>query len=109
MKNINDNVIANRWKQRYAQQPDRIKEKLDELEKKELKDYQLQVIKRKRAYPQIGDIFEINPKDDIILYGIRANSFEYFLPVTRMFLKILNSNPEFNTDILVLYVNPFYQ
>lgn len=47
MKNINDNVIANRWKQRYAQQPDRIKEKLDELEKKELKDYQLQVIKRK--------------------------------------------------------------
>ena len=31
MKNINDNVIANRWKQRYAQQPDRIKEKLKGL------------------------------------------------------------------------------
>lgn len=74
MKNINDNVIANRWKQRYAEQPDRIKEKLDELEKKELKDYQLQVIKRKRAYPQIGDIFEINPKDDILLYGIVINN-----------------------------------
>lgn len=57
LKNINDNVITNQWKQRYTEQPDRIKEKLDELEKKELKDYQLQVIKRKRVYPQKGDIF----------------------------------------------------
>lgn len=74
LKDINDNVIANQWKQRYTEQPDRIKEKLDELEKKELKDYQLQVIKRKRVYPQKGDIFKINPKEDIILYGIVINN-----------------------------------
>ena len=74
LKNINDNVIANQWKQRYTEQPDGIKEKLDELEKKELKDYQLQVIKRKRVYPQIGDIFKINPKEDITLYGIVINN-----------------------------------
>lgn len=74
LKNINDNVITNQWKQRYTEQPDRIKEKLDELEKKELKDYQLQVIKRKRVYPQKGDIFKINPKEDIILYGIVINN-----------------------------------
>ena len=74
LKNINDNVIANQWKQRYSEQPDGIKEKLDELERKELKDYQLQVIKRKRVYPQIGDIFKINPKEDIVLYGIVINN-----------------------------------
>ena len=74
LKNINDNVIANQWKQRYTEQPDGIKEKLDELERKEFKDYQLQVIKRKRVYPQIGDIFKINPKEDIVLYGIVINN-----------------------------------
>lgn len=74
LKNINDNVIANQWKQRYSEQPNEIKEKLDELENKELKYYQLQVIKRKKVYPQIGDIFKINPKEDIILYGIVINN-----------------------------------
>lgn len=74
LKNINDNVIANRWKQRYAEQPDEIKDKLDKLDKLGSKEYQLQVIKRKRVYPQIGDIFKINPKEDVILYGIVLNN-----------------------------------
>ena len=37
-------------------------------------EYQLQVIKRKRIYPEIGDIFKINPKEDIYLYGIVVNN-----------------------------------
>lgn len=74
LKNINDNVIANRWKQRYAEQSDEIKDKLDKLDKLGPKEYQLQVIKRKRIYPQIGDVFKINLKEDIILYGIVINN-----------------------------------
>lgn len=74
LKNINNNIIANRWKQRYAEQPIDIKEKLDKLDEAEIEEYQLQVIKRKRVYPQIGDLFKIKPKDDIILYGIVINN-----------------------------------
>ncbi len=74
LKNINNNIIANHWKQRYAEQPIDIKEKLDKLDEARIEEYQLQVIKRKRIYPQIGDLFKINPKDDIILYGVVINN-----------------------------------
>lgn len=74
LKNMNNNIIANRWKQRYAEQPIDIKEKLDKLDDARIEEYQLQVIKRKRIYPQIGDLFKINPKDDIILYGVVINN-----------------------------------
>lgn len=74
LKNINNNIIANRWKQRYADQPNDIKIKLDKLDGASIDEYQLQVIKRKRIYPQVGDLFEINPKEDIILYGVVINN-----------------------------------
>ncbi len=74
LKNINNNIIANQWKQRYAEQPIDIKEKLDKLNEAKIEEYQLQVIKRKRIYPQIGDLFKINPKDDIVLYGVVINN-----------------------------------
>ena len=74
LKNINNNIIANQWKQRYAEQPIDIKEKLDELDEARVEEYQLQVIKRKRIYPQIGDLFKINPRDDIVLYGVVINN-----------------------------------
>ena len=74
LKNINNNIISNRWKERYATLSDEIKEKLDILDNADISDYQLQVIKRKRAYPEIGDIFKINPKGDIYLYGVVVNN-----------------------------------
>lgn len=74
LKNINNNIIANRWKQKYAEQPIDIKEKLDKLDDARVEEYQLQVIKRKRIYPQVGDIFEVNPKNDIILHGVVINN-----------------------------------
>jgi hypothetical protein len=39
-----------------------------------IKEYQLQVIKRKRAYPEIGDIFQIRPRENIEYYGIVVNN-----------------------------------
>lgn len=74
LKNINNNIVANRWKQRYAEQPTDIKVKLDRLDEVGLEEYQLKVIKRKRLYPQIGDLFKICPREDIILYGVVINN-----------------------------------
>lgn len=74
IKDINNNIIANRWKARYAQLSNEIKKKLDELDNEPIEEYQLQVIKRKRIYPQIGDVFQIKPLKDIELYGLVVNN-----------------------------------
>ncbi len=75
MKDINDNIITNRSKARYAKLSDDIKKKLDDFNNiTEVAEYQLQVIKRKRTYPEIGDLFKINPKNEIFLYGVVINN-----------------------------------
>lgn len=74
LKNLNNNIISNRWKERYENLSDEIKEKLNELNNSDISDYQLQVIKRKRSYPEIGDIFQVNPRDDIYFYGVVLNN-----------------------------------
>lgn len=74
LKNMNNNILSNRWKERYEKLSDEIKEKLDNLNNADISDYQLQVIKRKRIYPEIGDIFTINPKDNIHFKGIVINN-----------------------------------
>lgn len=74
LKNINDNIIANRWKTRYASQSDEVKEKLDKLDNAKVEEYQLKIIKRRRIYPQIGDLFKVNPVENIELLGIVINN-----------------------------------
>lgn len=77
LKNINNNIISNRWSERYLKQSGEIKEKLDKLDSSAPSEYQLQVIKRKRIYPEIGDIFKINPINDIYFYGVVLNNHIY--------------------------------
>lgn len=74
LKNINDNIISSRWKARYSKLSNEIKAKLDVLDNADISEYQLKVIKRKRSYPAVGDIFKINPRKDIFLYGIVVNN-----------------------------------
>ena len=74
LKFLNDNPLSKKWKSRYNEQPDEIRKKLDELWEMNIKDYQLKIIKRKRIYPKKGDIFIINPKDDIYFWGIVINN-----------------------------------
>ena len=74
MKDINDNIITNRWEARYEKLSDDKKKKIDDLYNAEAAEYQLQVIKRKRTYPEIGDLFKINPKNEIFLYGVVINN-----------------------------------
>ncbi len=71
---MNNNIVSNRWKARYAKLSDDIKKKLDDLNNADIAEYQLQVIKRKTSYPEIGDLFKINPKNDIVLYGLVINN-----------------------------------
>lgn len=71
---INNNPIAREWKERYSKLSEEKKKKIDELDNMMIHEYQLKVIKRSRTYPEIGDIFKINPKDDIFYYGIVINN-----------------------------------
>lgn len=68
---LTNNIIANRWKERCDKLPIDIKEKLDSFVKS---DYQLQIIKRKRKYPLVGDIFHVNPRENIFLNGLVVNT-----------------------------------
>ena len=72
-KDLNNNIISNRYEARYDNLPNDIKEKLDQLDTADVSEFQLQVIKRKRVYPQIGDVFIVKPKEDITFYGVVIN------------------------------------
>ena len=74
LSEINNNPLAREWEERYSNLPEDKKRKIDELKNMLVTEYQLKVIKRSRTYPEIGDIFKINPKDDIFYYGIVINN-----------------------------------
>ena len=73
-KDINDNIISKQWKQRYDELPHHTKIKIDELRKQRPINHQLEVIKKTRAYPQIGDVFIIKPTDSLLLNGVVVNN-----------------------------------
>jgi len=64
-----ENPLANEWEKRYAEQPDDIKAKLDALDEMKPKDYQLNLIKRKRPSLKTGDVFVLSPRENIYFYG----------------------------------------
>lgn len=72
--NINNNIISKRWEERYAKLSKEVKEKLEIFDNLDISEYQLQVIKRKRIYPEKGDVFQIKPAKNIDLYGIVINN-----------------------------------
>lgn len=74
MSDINDNIISRKWQARCSKLPADVREKLDGLENSSPSEYQLQVIKRSRAYPEIGDIFKINPIENLEFFGIVLNN-----------------------------------
>ncbi len=74
LSEINNNPLANARKLRYSKLSDEKKKKIDKLNDMLISEYQLKVIKRKRNYPEIGDIFQINPKNNIFYYGVVINN-----------------------------------
>ena len=74
LNNLNDNIISRRWKERYATLSEETKEKLSAFKKMNPSEYQLQVIKRKRIYPEIGDIFELKTRHNVVIKGVVINN-----------------------------------
>lgn len=77
MNNLNylkDNIISRRWKKKYEKCSDEIKDKLDKLDEMYISEYQLQVIKRSKKYPEIGDVFKICPYENIEFSGVVVNN-----------------------------------
>ena len=70
LKDLHDNVLSRRWEERYSKQPPEVQKKLDELDEADPEEYQLKVIKRKRIIPKTGDVFLVNPVQDLYFYGI---------------------------------------
>lgn len=73
LTHMHDNVLSRRWQERYSKQPPEIQKKLDELDEEDPEEYQLKVIKRKRIIPKTGDVFLVNPVQDLYFYGIVLN------------------------------------
>ena len=71
---LTNNIISNRWRAKYESCSKEVKDKLDILNDAFIKDYQLQVIKRKRIYPEVGDIFKVRPRENIEYYGVVVNN-----------------------------------
>ena len=74
MENFQNNILTRRWEERYNKLPKDIQKKLDEFQNMDIAEHQLQIIKRQRIYPEIGDIFEIRPNEIITLHGIVVNN-----------------------------------
>lgn len=67
---MTDNILSRKWKQRYAKLSKEKQVKLDILSEESSENYQLKVIKRKRPTMKIGDIFIVNPKENLYFYGV---------------------------------------
>lgn len=74
MSDYTDNPIARAWKKRYQNFSPDIQYKLDALYNVSSKEYQFNVIKKSRKHPSKGDVFIINPTEDLFLYGVVLNS-----------------------------------
>lgn len=96
-KDINNNIIANRWKMRYNEQSEEVKNKLDILNSFDITNFQLKVIKRRRMYPSKGDIFKIIPKENIFLRGIVVNNHINNINGDDLLL-IMIFNPDVNVE-----------
>ena len=75
LHNMNDNILSRKFKERYNASSEEVRRKIDMIDNSaDASQYQLKVIKRKRIYPEINDVFIINPCDDIYLVGAVLNN-----------------------------------
>ena len=74
MNDYADNPIARAWEKRYQSFSSDIQYKLDELYNASSKEYQFNVVKKSRKHSTRGDVFVINPINDLFLYGVVLNS-----------------------------------
>lgn len=73
LKDINNNPLSRKWKEKYNKQPDEVKKRLDELSNQDFTQYQLNVIKRRKIIPRKGDVFLVNLNESLYFFGIVIN------------------------------------
>ena len=78
MNVINSNLIHDNWMSRYNSLDYLTQKKIDELsdafDRGEREKYQLIKIKRSYKYPEKGDVFILQPRKDLYLYGLVINA-----------------------------------
>ena len=78
MNVINSNLIHDNWMSRYNSLDYLTQKKIDELsdafDRGEREKYQLIKIKRSYKYPENGDVFILQPRKDLYLYGLVINA-----------------------------------
>lgn len=78
MNVINSNLIHDNWMSRYNSLDYLTQKKIDKLsdafDRGEREKYQLIKIKRSYNYPEKGDVFILQPRKDLYLYGLVINA-----------------------------------
>lgn len=78
MKYNDNNILLKEWHERYNKQNEPIKKELDRLHDDLVQgknhNYQLLKIKRSYKYPEKGDIFVFQPRQNIFFYGLVLNA-----------------------------------
>ena len=117
MNVINSNLIHDNWMSRYNSLDYLTQKKIDELsdafDRGEREKYQLIKIKRSYKYPEKGDVFILQPRKDLYLYGLVINahiknSYGYAMNIVAIFkLKTHEFNiDEFTADYSKLMLFP---
>lgn len=108
-----ENIMRKRLNERYEKLGVEIKEKVDYMYRNWNKENQLLVIKRKRKYPEIGDVFLVNPKPGLYFWGIVLDnkvkhSFGDDLLVVIIFKEKITSlkNNDFLVDLNNMLIAP---
>ena len=77
MKYNDNNILLKEWHERYNKQNEPIKKELDRLHDDLVQgknhNFQLLKIKRSYKYPEKGDIFVFQPRQNIFFYGLVLN------------------------------------
>mgnify|MGYP001650576623 FL=1 len=73
MRNCGGTLLARRWDERVARQPEQVRSALGELGE-DPGFFQLRVLRRSRAYPEPGDTFRLEPPCCPPLEGVVVNS-----------------------------------
>jgi len=105
MKRLSDNIITQANKKRYAEATDEQRKKIDALKNSyesntsrpdalHINDIQLRVLKRKRKYPEIGDIFRLMPPNNTYLYGIVINNHVKGIGITEAIVVMIFETKE---------------
>ncbi|WP_044934264.1 hypothetical protein [Pseudobutyrivibrio sp. LB2011] len=68
------NILNERWITRYNKLSEKVKNRIDYFDDEGYKSYSLIKGKGSRKYPEVGDMFEIHPSEDIDLYGVVINN-----------------------------------